>query len=255
VASAATPNSRHSTKADGVLLARKAVRRVPKRRRAPSLAIRYMFYAAFLLAIILTALFVYLYRINYLSLSIAGAGSSIFLSLIFPFAAFAYLIRKGNSPKSMIAGLGLKKKGLTKRNIFLGMMLFLAIFLTEVLLNVFQELTHISLPTNVQTLFAGLPLYFLVFAAFVAPFNEEIFFRGLLVSRLGIVLSALFFSLLHYLNYQASISEFIAAFIFGLLAGYVFKRTKSLYPSITAHILVNSLAAIALIWPGMLIIT
>jgi len=252
VASAATPSSRRSTKADGVLLAKKAARHAPKHRRITSPAIRYMFYAAFLLAIILTALLVYLYQANYLTLSIASAGSSIFLSLIFPFAAFAYLIWRGNSPKSMIAQLGLKKKGVTVRNVFLGIALFLAVLLTELLLAIFQELTHISLPTNVQTVFAGLPLYFLVFAAFVAPFNEEIFFRGLLVPRLSIALSALFFALLHYLSYQASISEFIAAFMFGLLAGYAFKRTKSLYPSIIAHTLVNSLAVMALIWSGML---
>jgi membrane protease YdiL (CAAX protease family) len=198
-------------------------------------------------------LFVYLYQINYLPLSAAAADSSITLSLIFPFAAIAYLLWRGNNPKSIIAKLGLKKKGLTVRTILLGILLFLAMLFTEMLLGLFQELTHIPLPTNVQALFAGLPLYFLVFAAFIAPFDEEVFFRGLLVPQIGIILSAFFFALLHYLSYL-SISEFIISFVFGLLAGYTFKRTDSIYPSIIAHVLVNSMAVITLLYSMLIIV-
>ena len=39
--------------------------------------------------------------------------------------------------------------------------------------------------------------------------------------------------------------DVIAAVIFGLLAGYIFKKTNSLYPSIIAHALVNTLTIIA----------
>lgn len=198
-------------------------------------------------------MFVYLYQINYLPLSAAAADSSITLSLIFPFAAIAYLLWRGNNPKSIIAKLGLKKKGLTVRTILLGILLFLAMLFTEMLLGLFQELTHIPLPTNVQALFAGLPLYFLVFAAFIAPFDEEVFFRGLLVPQIGIILSAFFFALLHYLSYL-SISEFIISFVFGLLAGYTFKRTDSIYPSIIAHVLVNSMAVITLLYSMLIIV-
>ena len=39
--------------------------------------------------------------------------------------------------------------------------------------------------------------------------------------------------------------EIIAGFIFAILAGEVFRRTRSLYPSIVGHILVNALAVLA----------
>ena len=104
----------------------------------------------------------------------------------------------------------------------------------------------ISLPTNVRQLLGGLPAYFFAFAVIVAPIDEEILFRGFLVPRIGIILSALIFGILHFLSY-ASISEFIAAFVFGLIAGYAFKRTRSLYSTIIPHMLVNLLGILALL--------
>ena len=79
----------------------------------------------------------------------------------------------------------------------------------------------------------------------MAPIDEEILFRGFLVPRVGIVVSALLFAVPHLLTY-ASLSEFAAAFIFGLLAGYFFRRYKSLYPTILAHALVNLFTILAI---------
>ncbi len=56
----------------------------------------------------------------------------------------------------------------------------------------------------------------------------------------GILISAVVFASGH-LAYNSTFEiEVIAAFVFGVVAGYVFKRTKSLYPSIVGHILVNA---------------
>ena len=109
----------------------------------------------------------------------------------------------------------------------------------ELGISLFSKFTNIPLPTNVMKLLGGMPIYFYIFSFLIAPVNEEILFRGFFVSRIGIIPSAILFALLHF-SY-ASISEFVAALIFGLLAGYVFKKTKSLYTSITAHVLLNFL--------------
>ena len=81
----------------------------------------------------------------------------------------------------------------------------------------------------------------------IEPINEEIMFRGFLVPRIGIVASAIIFGLAHY-SYMSTFGvEMLGALIFGLLAGYVFKRTKSIYPGIVAHIIVNTIAIIGII--------
>ena len=153
---------------------------------------------------------------------------------------------KGKNLKQIIVDLGLSRSAMNWRALGYGIIVFLAIVLLEFGIGAFETVTHIPLPTNVKALLGGLPAYFFAFAVIVAPIDEEILFRGFLVPRIGIILSALIFGILHFLSY-ASVSEFIAAFVFGLIAGYVFKRTKSLYATIIPHVLVNVLGILALL--------
>ncbi|MGC8537601.1 MAG: CPBP family intramembrane glutamic endopeptidase [Candidatus Micrarchaeia archaeon] len=170
---------------------------------------------------------------NYTS---ALANSSIALSLIFPFIVFAYLMLRGKGLRRIISELGLSKRKLTYRYVALGVLLFLLFFGLEFFMGAIEELTHVYISSNVTEYLSNLPLYFYVFVFLVAPIDEEILFRGFMVPRFGIVLSALVFGALHYISYFSYI-ELIAAFVFGLAAGYVFKKTNSLYPSIIGHML------------------
>ena len=181
----------------------------------------------------------------------SGAQSllDILSSLAFPLTAIIYMMIRKKSGKEMVEQLGLSKKGLNLTSLKYGLALFAALFLLEIGVDIFSNATGISLPTNVNVLLCGAPAYLLIFSAVGAPIDEEIFFRGFMVPRLGIVASALIFGLLHYLSY-ASISEFIAAFVFGLLAGYVFKKLNSIYPTIFAHMGVNAFTIVALLLTG-----
>jgi membrane protease YdiL (CAAX protease family) len=84
----------------------------------------------------------------------------------------------------------------------------------------------------------------------IAPFVEELFFRGLVLPAIGanwigIVGSAIMFSAIHLaygFNTLTAVSTFIAGIAFGVLA----VRTKRLGASVTAHIIYNaSLIAIS----------
>jgi len=216
----------------------------PRSKTAHASRIRYLFYFATLFLILSFFLQSWLYSIHYISLITLEADSTIALSLLFPMVVFSYLLYKKFGLREAVESLHFNLKALTLRAILVGVVLFAAIFLLEVALSAFQTITHIPLPTNVQSLLEGMPAYLLVFSVVVAPIDEELLFRGFLVPRIGIVWSALIFSLFHISYY--SIAEFIAAFIFGLLAGYAFKRTKSLYTTIIGHALVNMLTIIVL---------
>lgn len=181
-----------------------------------------------------------LYMRGYITATILDADSSIGLSLFFPFVVFSYLLAKGQRLRGIVKGLGLSKDKISIRNMLIGLLLFALIMLTSFLINAFSDVTGIPLPTNVAEMLSGMPLYFFVFTFLVAPIDEEILFRGFLVPRVGVIISSLLFSIPHLLTY-ASASEFIAAFVFGLLAGYFFKRYKSLYSTVLAHVLVNLL--------------
>ncbi len=206
----------------------------PTRERA---AVRWLFYTV-LLALLLLTFFVlpYLYEIGIIGMPALLAQDTITLSLSFPMIAFSYLLAKGRTLKAAVGELGLSRRKLTMRYVALGVVLFIVFFIMQIGVGVFSAVTGIQINSNVSTTLAGLPLYFYFFTFLVAPINEEILFRGFMVPRFGIVISALIFGALHYLSYYSWI-EFVAAFAFGLAAGYVFKKTESLYPSIVGHVL------------------
>jgi membrane protease YdiL (CAAX protease family) len=214
---------------------RKSKKPVPERK-----AVRYAIYSAFLILVAIIGISTWYYSAGKIGQTYFIVVASIAQSFAFSMLAIAWMTFRGNNLKQITGGLGLWKKITWKKAIALGISAFALIFLLEIGLSLFESATGIQLPTNVQQIFSGLPLYFIVFSTIIAPINEEILFRGFLVPRIGIIASAIIFGLLHYLSY-ASISEFIAAFAFGIIAGYIRKRYSSLYPSILAHMLVNAL--------------
>jgi hypothetical protein len=170
------------------------------------------------------------------------------LELMFPLSVILYFrLYKKAGRDVIISNLGIGKKNLSLYFIALGLVLFFIITIIGIGIGLISNITGTSISTNVSVAFAGAPLWFYIFAALVAPVCEEILFRGFMVPRIGIVASAVIFGLLHF-SYNSTFGiEIIAAMIFGLLAGYLFKRTGSLYPSILAHILVNTLAVVMLL--------
>ncbi len=186
------------------------------------------------------------------------AISSVSLSLLLLFGAIAYLARRYNG-KKIVKILGLKEFKFS--HIAIGILLFFVIFSMEIAIIIISVISNVEINTNANIIVENMPLWFILFTSFIAPIDEEVFFRGFLITRIeawyknrnskratlyAIVISAFIFSLFH-LSYDSTFEiEVIAAFIFGLLAGYVFKKTNSLYPSIIAHMLVNLLAVIAI---------
>ncbi|MGC8649097.1 MAG: CPBP family intramembrane glutamic endopeptidase [Candidatus Micrarchaeia archaeon] len=211
----------------------------------PNKMLKTLFYFATSITAIVFILSFYLFAINSISIIKAEVYSSITFSLLLSSSVFAYLLYKKQNIHSILLELGLSKDNISKKIFSYGIILFFIIFALEILISLFSYISGIALPTNVSEVLFGTPLYFLLFSILIAPINEEIFFRGFLVPKYGIILPALLFALLH--AGYGSIVEGIGAFVFGVLAGYIFKKTKSLYPSIIAHVLVNGLAITSLL--------
>lgn len=92
---------------------------------------------------------------------------------------------------------------------------------------------------------AGEFLLFILVAAIVPAFSEEIAFRGMIQSGLkrtfgrrhAIVWTGFLFALLHM-----NLWNFISLWAFGCLLGYLTERTGSIRPAILVHLLNNALA-------------
>ncbi len=210
--------------------------------------LRYSFYVLTLVFLYVLVYYSYLYGIGAVSLDFANAITSMAFSMLFMFAVFSYLFVKGKKLKEIIRSLGLSRDKLNTKAITIGLKLFGIIFILEIATSLISQATGVQIPTNVSQVLGNEPIYFLLFAAFISPINEEIFFRGFLVPRIGIIFSAIIFAVLH--AGYASLSEFVAALIFGILAGYYFKKYGSLYSTILAHFLVNFLTIMVLIFLG-----
>ena len=90
----------------------------------------------------------------------------------------------------------------------------------------------------------------IVVTAVVAPFCEEIYFRGFLYQAfkknfgvtLGIFLSSLLFSLAHLELYS-----FLPILIIGWILAYVFEKTKSIFTAIFLHAAYNLILILLLL--------
>ena len=115
---------------------------------------------------------------------------------------------------------------------------------------------HWHIQTNDQTLlqsakYAPLTTYATLLASVVvAPFCEEVFFRGFVFMGLlrgmplgwAIVLSALIFAIAH-----ADPGSFAVLFVIGLALAFLRWRTRSLWPGILLHLLNNAVGALLII--------
>jgi len=92
----------------------------------------------------------------------------------------------------------------------------------------------------------------LIYLVIAAPIFEEILCRGIVLRgllknytpRYAIVISAIFFAVLHLNPWQA-----LPAFFGGLFIGWVYYKTQSVIPGMIIHATINSTAAVLLFSP------
>ena len=88
----------------------------------------------------------------------------------------------------------------------------------------------------------------ILYGSLIAPVVEELVFRGLLMTALSkfkkyyidVIISSTLFSLIHVLQYGWMLTDFIVYAGAGLLLCMLFRYTRSIYWSMTLHILWNS---------------
>ncbi len=106
----------------------------------------------------------------------------------------------------------------------------------------------------------SIPLFFLAsgIAAFLAPFVEELLFRGVLQNALkryfprqfAIVVTAAIFAAFHYAPSQglSNISIVSSLFVFALFLGILYEKRRSLLASISLHATFNTMSVLYVIY-------
>ena len=152
-------------------------------------------------------------------------------------------------------GLGWSALGLrfalTRRNAVLlslalaGSLLFTALYVVLVTSVGLSKLLPPSIPEEILEMRGLARVAAVALIVFWAPVSEEVFYRGFLFQGLaasmggvgGAAASALVFSVSH-----GALGLLAPVFVSGLLLAWLFRRTGSLVPCVTAHALQNAIA-------------
>ena len=177
-------------------------------------------------------------------------ASSIILSLVLLLFPFLWSMEfRGHSFGKTLNLLGIKSEKLL-RNAAFGVLVTLFLIYPLIFLEAIA-ITHLGLeePGGVARILKGLPIYLAVLSFTLTPFAEEIFFRGFLLDRIGILLSSLLFALAHF-SY-GSPTELAVAFTAGFTFALMRRSRNSLIPSIAAHALFNLTTVIIVYFVGV----
>jgi uncharacterized protein len=157
--------------------------------------------------------------------------------------------------RKVFNALGFRKVSLLRAAYWIAGLL-LAIFAVNFLYSAIITFFHLNLQTNDQVILEHskqepLTTYATLFAAvFIAPFCEEIFFRGFVFPGLrhrmpvgaAIVISSLLFAIAH-----ADPGSFPVLLIIGLALAFIRWRTASIWPGMFLHMLNNGIGAVSIL--------
>jgi membrane protease YdiL (CAAX protease family) len=160
------------------------------------------------------------------------------LALHLGMLSFALFFLYGKGKADFFKKLGIP--GEWKKNALYVMGGLVAIFASLIALTIAFNLLGLNDQAQVVKVASNLPLEVLLLAVFLAPFSEEMLFRGLLSPRFGIVLSSVAFAIVHVA--YGSIVEIGGAFVIGLILATVFRKSGSIIPCIAIHMIYNTLS-------------
>ncbi len=149
-------------------------------------------------------------------------------------------------------GISLPEFGFSSKGIFNDMRLsakiFIVLLATSFALSALFYFSGIgdfgNVESTVQGIFSISPFvagYFLI----VRVFAEEFFFRAFLVPRVGVILSSIFFGLVH-LGY-GSVGEAIGAAVLGGILAIAYNEKRQIVPNFVAHFLYNAFAVMMIL--------
>jgi membrane protease YdiL (CAAX protease family) len=170
----------------------------------------------------------------------------IYLALFLGAPFLWYLLVNHESIKQMFDSLRLRTKGMTRAVIW-GIVAAITIVILEFIISLLLIISG-----QVQENFSNVPILFAYTSPFVMLFvilvqspAEEIFFRGFLLGKIdavaggkiAIISTAIFFGLAHF-SYDKPLLVLVII-LMGVILGFIVVKTKNLFSSVTAHVLVN----------------
>jgi len=171
-------------------------------------------------------------------------------ALFIPFLliAISLYVYSGRSAKELAADTGLRENPGARKAVFGSLLWFLilmaSIALSALILMAFGINDRAAVLEKVQSF--SIPL--IITGVTIAPVAEELFFRGVLLNKAGIIPSSLLFAVAH-VSY-GSIGEIVSAFIAGVVLCKARQSEKTLVIPIIVHIMINAISMSVMFYYG-----
>jgi len=134
-----------------------------------------------------------------------------------------------------LSGIGFP--GNIRNNILYTIVGLVLVFTTLIIFDVVASALGVDDAEKIVEKVSSLPWYVLLFAIFLAPISEELFFRAFLVPRIGMVLSSIAFGLVHVA--YGSVVELVGAALIGFILAVILRISRSITPCFLIHIIYN----------------
>jgi membrane protease YdiL (CAAX protease family) len=157
-------------------------------------------------------------------------ANSLLTTLALIFAPFALLALEG--AKNFRKALSLDKARVTRTPLLAATMLAQLFFVMAAVSVALYALGWLD-SWKVTEIIKAQDAVTLLLAVTLAPFAEELFFRGYLQKKTGVVLASVVFAALHF-GY-GSVSEISGALLASLVLGYGLRKHGDLWACIAAH--------------------
>lgn len=124
-------------------------------------------------------------------------------------------------------------------NIFLGMAFAIIFLISMTVIFAFFIIMGYDIPENPlgEEIIKSMTLPLLVFVPLLSSISEELFFRGFMQSKIGLVPTSILFGLAH-ISYQ-NLLQIIIPIVLGFFLGILLIKTKNLLAPISAHFTFN----------------
>jgi len=180
------------------------------------------------------------FRIATLAVFFLGSVSgSIIINLLLLLAPLAWLALERKNLSESLSILGLNRMPAIKLVSDCAWLLIVSMLLTALVGVVFSHFGFAD-EGKVAEVIKKQGAVALFLAVTAGPFAEELFFRGLLSKKYGIIASSVAFGLAHY--FYGSATEIAGAVAIGLLFAWYVRRTGNLVAPVFAHCTYNALS-------------
>lgn len=157
-----------------------------------------------------------------------------FLLLIIAFILHTFIFKSSTLKELFIVDIG---------ELFLGLAAGVAVVLVDIImLKLLPAEYNDDGGLNDRIFSARNPLH-IAFIAFVVAFVEEILFRGIIQTNLGLLLSSIIFAVIHY-RYLFNRFLFANIIILSLMIGVLFQWTGNILVTIIMHFIIDFLLGI-----------